>query len=249
MKHIVCLVAWLAITSAGYAQSSKPQVQVHKSSDDSYVIVVQSITSDSVETARQELLPDAQRVCDSRSVRFGEFQFDGPPKGKKGVVLLMQQVRCVDAAPPTTVVTDPQWRPTEQQQGIILELTRRYFRFKDAGDFEQLRQFLAPSLSYADWLAMAEKFNKQAGEVRYRKFEKVTWYKDPPNAFAPGLFTAVDFTGQSANADIYCGFVIWHRGQDNMTKLLREEQNQISRVMQLKMSADQLMAARKKLGC
>jgi hypothetical protein len=245
---VVGLMTGLAIVDAGYAQNPQSKIQVFTLKSGMNVIVVQSMTSKSVEAARLELMPEAKRICGTQPVWFGEYQFDGG--GNDGPFLLMQPIGCVDlVSPPSTVVRDPAWRPTEMQHGIILELTRRYFRLKDADNFEQVRQFLAPSLPFGDWRASSEKFNKQAGEVRYRKVEKVTWYKDPPNAFAPGLFTAVDFTGQFANIDIYCGFVVWHRGEDNMTRLLREEQNYISREMQQKMSSDELTAMRKKLGC
>jgi hypothetical protein len=146
-------------------------------------------------------------------------------------------------------VKDPTWRPTERQQAIILELTRRYFRMKDSRDYEQLRQMLANELPYADWLAAAEKFNKQSGQVRYRAFARTTWYVNPANAFAPGIYSAVDFYGQFANIDIYCGFVVWYRGKDGVTRLLREEQNYISRERQQAMTADELKAFRKKWGC
>ncbi len=252
MKYLFCLLifvfAGLVAASPGHAQ--RPHIQVLKHAEDEYTIVVAGVTSDSIEKARQELIPEAKRVCGARAVHFGNYQFDGPPKGQAGAILLMQNVFCVDTTrAPATVVKDPIWRPTERQQAIILELTRRYFRMKDSRDYEQIRQMLANELPYADWLAAAEKFNKQSGQVRYRAFARVTWYVSPVNAFAPGLYAAVDFTGQFANIDIYCGFVIWYRGQDGVTRLLREEQNYISREGQQAMTADDLAAMRKELRC
>lgn len=245
---LICVFAGLVAASSGHAQ--RPHTQVHKLNDDSYLIIVQVVTSGRILTARRELLPEAQRVCGTRSIHFSDYQFDAPSQGKTGVVLLMQKIVCVDTTrAPATVVKDPKWRPTERQQAIILELTRRYFRMKDSRDYEQVRQMLANELPYADWLAAAEAFNKQSGPVRYRGFARVTWYVNPVNAFAPGLYTAVDFFGQFAHIDTYCGFVMWYRGQDGMTRLLREEQNYISRDGQEAMSADELAAFRKKLGC
>src|SRR5258705_1640849 len=126
MKHVICLVAGLAIASAAYAQSPKSQ------------------------------------------------------------------------SPVTTVVTDPTWRPTERQRGIVLELTRRYFRMKDTRDYEQVRQILAPALPFEDWQAAAEKFDKQAGEVRPPQGEKGKGDKKPPNRTPPGHYWAVRFTREVA---------------------------------------------------
>ena len=121
---------------------------------------------------------------------------------------------------------------------------------KDTRDYEQVREILGPALPFEDWLAVAEKFDKQAGEVRHRRVEKVRWYKDPPNGSPPGIYAAVDFTGEFANIGIYCGVVVSHQGQDGIiTGLLREEQNYISREIQQKLTASELTAARKKMGC
>jgi hypothetical protein len=250
MKYVFCLFisvfAGLVTASLGQAQQSK--IQVFKLETGVTVIVVQSMTSKSVEAARRELMPEAKRICGAQPIWFGDYQFDSG--GRNGPFLLMQPIRCVDPTQaPTTVVKDPTWRPTERQQAIILELTRRYFRMKDARDYDQVRQMLANELPYADWLAAAETFNKQSGPVRYRGFSRVTWYVNPVNAFAPGLYAAVDFHGQFDHIDTSCGFVMWYRGQDGVTRLLREEQNYISRERQQSMSADELAALRKKWGC
>jgi hypothetical protein len=254
MKHVAVLAAALAMMAAGDALGQKSEVQVQKRGEDSYVFVLRSVVSNTLAAAQQELLPEAKRICGDRLPRFGRYQFEHSepvsPAAKQAPFLLKQEIQCInEASPPTTVVTSPNWRPTELEQGNILELTGRYFRFKDTGDYQQARQLLGPTLRFEDWLAATEKFNQQAGAVRHRKVEKVTWYKDPPNGPPPGIYAAVDFTGEFANIGIYCGYVVWYRGQDDMTRLLREEQNYISREVQQKMSADELAAARKKLRC
>ena len=197
---------------------------------------------------------EAKRICGARAARFGRYQFEHSepisPNAKKVPFLLKQEIQCVEgASAPTTVVTDPKWRPTPEQQRLVVELTERYFRLRDSGDYKQAGTLVAGTLPFKDWLAGAEKFNQLAGQVRHRKVEKVTWYKDPPGGPAPGVYAAIDFTGQFANIDIYCGYVVWHEAQDGMFRLLREEQNYISREMQQSLTADELAATRKKLRC
>lgn len=234
------------MTGASHGQSPKSQIQTHELADGTYVAVLWSRASSALEAGRHELEPEFKRICGSRLFNFGEHRF--VPEGKN--VLLMQGFRCVDAAsgPPTTV-TGRNWRPTALQRAIVLDLTLRYFDMKDKGDYEQVRDLLVPALPFQDWLAAAEKFNKQSGERRGGRIERVTWYKDMPNAFAPGIFAAVNFTAQFANIDIYCGYVIWHQGKDGPLRLLREEQNYISRERQQTMSGHELAAVRKKWGC
>ena len=243
---LICGLAGVAALSPSHAQRSK--IQVLELEDGVTLLVVSSMTSKTVEAARRELMPEAKRICGAQPVWFGYYQIDRG--GRSGPFSLMQRIKCIDPTrPPTTVVKDPTWRPTERQQAIILELTRRYFRIKDTQNYGQARQLLANELPYADWLTAAEAFNKQSGPVRYRGFARVSWYVNPVNAFAPGLYTAVDFFGQFEHIDIYCGFVMWYRGQDGVTRLLREEQNYISRGRQEAMSADELAAFRKKWRC
>lgn len=246
---VIGLMTALAIAGESHAQHPQSHLQVQALPGGGHIFVLQTKTSHNVEGGRLELSREIKRICGAKPVHFGDFTFH--VEHREGPFLFLQQISCVDvAAAPSMIVTDPTWRPTDVQQGIILELTRRYFRFKDTGDFGQVPQLLAPSLSFADWRAAAEKFSKQAGEVRYRKVEKVTWYKDPPNGPAPGVYAAVDFRGQFANVDIYCGFVVWHRGHDGIiTGLLREEQNYISRDIQQRMAPNELTSRRKELGC
>jgi hypothetical protein len=244
MKNVVCLMAGLVMASASYAQNQKSPIQVFKNPDGSHLVVLQSPTADTVEAARKELSPAIKRLCDARPAIFGSHQFVAD--STKGPFYLMQPLWCV----PVTVVTDPKWRPTREQQHAILALTVRYVGLRDDRNHEEIRGLLAAVLPFDKWLAGAEKFNQASGKARHRTFEKVTWYNNHPKAHAPGIYAAVDFTGEFVNIGIYCGFVVWFQGEGQSTfRLLREEQNYISREAQEGMTATELAAARKRLGC
>lgn len=244
MKYLACLVAGLAMASVAFAQSQKSPAQVMRFPDGSHAVVLQTRTGDDIEAARKELSPELKRLCDARPAIFGSHQFIAD--SKNGPFYLMQRFWCV----PVTVVTDPKWRPTPQQQHAILQLTVRYVGLKDGRDHEGVRGLLAAALSFDEWLAGTEKFNQGSGKARFRTFEKVTWYNNHPKAHAPGIYAAVDFTGEFDNVGIYCGFVLWFQGQGQGTfQMLREEQNYISRQVQQGMTATELAAARKRVGC
>lgn len=253
MKYIAALAAGIAIASAGHAQDQTSEIQVQKVDDGSYVVVLRSMTSKSVAAAQQELLPEARRLCGARSARFGKYQFEQydsiSPNAKPVPFRLKQEIRCVAAAsvPPRVVAPDPNWRPSAEQQRAVLAMTERFFRLKDAGDYQQVRTFVSEAFPFDHWLAAAEKFNKQSGELRQRTIQRVTWYKDRPDAPLPGVYVAVDFSGQFTNLEIYCGYLVWHEGQDGTFRLTRQEENYWE--IHPRTTANELEAARKKLGC
>lgn len=154
------------------------------------------------------------------------------------------------SAPVTAVVTpaDPAWRPTSKQQQAIQRQSSDYFSAKDTGDYKKAYSYAAMPLTFDQWQISAQKFNAMAGEVRSRKIKKITWYKDLPQQ-PPGIFAAVDFVSQFANADIHCGYLVWQPASDGRFRLIREEQNYIDRETHNRLSADKLAEARKRLGC
>lgn len=257
MKHLVCLTAAIGIVGVAYAQHPQSHLEVRKSSDGGHILVLQTKTSSNVEAGRLELSPEIKRICGAQPAHFGEFAFHA--ESKEGPFLLTQQISCVDvASPPSTVVTDETWRPTAEQQKIVLDLTDRYFRLRDAGGLEQGRELLSETMRFDLWQEGAQRFNKQGGGVRYRKMEKITWYKDRrdalapgtiPNDLAPGIVVAINISGQLLSSDLYCGLVMWHQGKDEAFRVIRDEENYISLTGQQTITADQLMKMRKNMRC
>ena len=255
MRRSAILAAVAVIAVVSYARSQQSDVEVQKVGENSYRLVLKSFRSNSVAAAQQELFPEATRICASRSVRFGRYEFEQreaiQPGAKTLPFVLKQEIHCGDAtgAPTTTSIPDPNWHPTADQQQQIQAITYSYFQLKDTGNYEQARALLSDANPFVQWRSSAEKFNSQAGEVRSRKIKKITWYKDPPQAPAAGIYAAVDFVSQFANIDIHCGYVVWHQGQDGSFRLMREEQNFIDKSMQQKLEPSVLVGMRAKFGC
>jgi hypothetical protein len=91
--------------------------------------------------------------------------------------------------------------------------------------------------------------NSSSHRVLKRQVLKITWYKDPPPAPEPGIYAAIDFSGQFENDPIYCGYLAWHRGADGNYRIIREEENFIDKGTIAKMAQTEVKALATKLGC
>ncbi len=258
MRTPAVLLTGLILVSVGVAQGQQSDIQVEKLGENSYRMVLKSSKSNTVAAGQWEMMSEAQRVCAGRGVRFGRFEFEKldavSPGVQSGPLLLRQEIHCSDIAPvptvpPAVAVPAPTWRPTEELKQQVQSQTSKYFAAKDAGDYKQAYSFLSTTLPLQQWQSTAEKFNVQAGQIRNRTIKKITWYKDPPQAPAPGVYAAVDFSSQFANVDIHCGYLVWHQAQDVRFRLIREEQSYIDRTMQQKLQPNELAAARAKIRC
>jgi hypothetical protein len=163
---------------------------------------------------------------------------------------MAQSVAGSGASQPKAGATN--WQPTARQEQLVRSGSEAYFTAKDRQEYEAAYGHLSPvqkeTISFERWRSLTENFNAAAGPVRKRVIEKITWYKDPPKA-SPGVYAAVDFSGQYANVDTYCGYVVWVEQPDGKFLLLREEQNFIDKTTQQKLKPEELAKARAQFGC
>jgi Protein of unknown function (DUF4019) len=146
---------------------------------------------------------------------------------------------------------DGRWRPTAAQEEQVSSLTYAYFSARDGGKYRDAYTMFSPTqqqkVPFEPWTSRIEQFNAKAGQVKSRKIDKITWYKDPPNV-APGLYAAVDFSSEFANIAIHCGFVAWHMQEDGSFRVVREEENYIDKVTQQKLRGEDLDKLRAQFG-
>ena len=158
------------------------------------------------------------KTCGAQEVHFGHYAFDtnalSGPAAKTTALTLTQTVRCgsesLPAIPQTTTAPDG-WKPSANDQSQIESQTYRYYGAKDAGDYAAAYAIFDKGMKEAahfdTWSANAQSQNTKAGHIRSRRILKITWYKDPPSAPEPGIYAAVDFSGQFENDPIYCGYL------------------------------------------
>lgn len=147
---------------------------------------------------------------------------------------------------------DAQMGSTQTQAQKLMEQTKAYFAAKDEARFEDAYAFFSESqkrtVPFDGWRAQLENFYREAGAVQSRTVRKITWYKDPPNA-QPGIYVAVDFSGNFPHLTLYCGFVAWRQKADGAFEVVREEANSITSSVAEKMSPDMMQNARRMFRC
>jgi hypothetical protein len=145
------------------------------------------------------------------------------------------------------------WTPSEQQKLNVNLATQQYFRFIEKGDFPaayaMLSEEMQKSISLERWSIRRAEFNARMGETQERSIRNITWGQAPGVTAPVGVFAAVNHSGKFRNADIHCGKLFWQQRADGSFKLLREIENSIDKKTQSQMTAEQLAAARKKIGC
>lgn len=238
-------------------------IAVRRLGADAFRLELKSYRSRAVDAGQDELAPKASELCGGRRVAYGRYQFeaaealDPAATAAKGAFVLRQEIACGDAAgAPAPLVSaangDPQWRPTAAQVERVEAQTRAYFAAKDGrqyGDaYARLSAAQQKIAQFEPWRAAAQEFNARAGQVRQRAIKKITWYNNPPQA-QPGIFAAVDFSGQFANADLYCGYLVWSEQADGTFLLDREEQNILDKTIELQLKPAELAQVRAQFRC
>ena len=156
------------------------------------------------------------------------------------------------AAPPPAVpeVGEP---GTTAERAALLAATTTWFDAQDHGKPASAYKLIGPSMTayltpelFADAQA---RFASEAGRLDRRVLTRISWYRDPPDAPAPGLYIATDFTAQYANLELMCGYLMWHEATPGRFELVREEQNYIDHAAAKAMPPERRKELPKLFGC
>jgi hypothetical protein len=161
---------------------------------------------------------------------------------------MLEEFRRVNAAlqqslvPPKAAASAPSWQPTGSQKARVEELSKAYFAEKDAARYAEAWKRLGSGLrqqwTFEEWRDAMAASATRAGAVQQRDLKKVTIYRSSQSG-TPGTYAAVDFTGRFANADTYCGYLVWSEQADGSFQLMREEENYIFNATAARLTAEQ----------
>jgi hypothetical protein len=119
-----------------------------------------------------------------------------------------------------TTDSSPGWIPTiptaEQRQRVIQTVEAflgavEGARYADA--YGMLSEINQRGQTLTQFTQDAQKFQAQAGPLKFWRVLKVTWTKDPAPGHgpSPGVYAAVDLAAQFANVDRDCGFIVLYQ--------------------------------------
>ncbi|HEU0133191.1 MAG TPA: DUF4019 domain-containing protein [Allosphingosinicella sp.] len=177
---------------------------------------------------------EAARLCGGDAL-LGRYRWRSDEEVGSGTTIaltLEQEAEC-GKAPPGTVPKPIGFKPTAADERRVLDLTARYFAARDSGRYRDAWNLLTASMQemepLADYQARQIDFRARASSGLRRDPVAVTWYDNPPNAPAGGIFAAVDFVGRSSKLQLLCGYLIWLRQPDGSWRLTREEEGSLER--------------------
>ena len=122
------------------------------------------------------------------------------------------------------------WEPSQQQRNGAQATVEAYLATTDRGDaaaaYAMHGEETRAMQPLADFTESVRAFTALAGKLVERRFAHVTWYKDPPDSPALGVYAAFDMIARYANIDRYCGYVMAYqdpKGGDFI--IMRVEEN------------------------
>jgi Protein of unknown function (DUF4019) len=255
------VAALQAATTAALSATLESEIIVKPLGPDQYELTFTSAIPDFL-IAKQALLPKATEICGNKPPTFGHYSFEmkqpvtDSPVNSPSLLRLTQAVQCGAATTtpvfPTFTVPDG-WQPTANDRATVERETYRYLDSKAAGNYEIAYAMFSDSMKGAthfdSWQASEQSFNAKSGRVLDRKVRKITWYKDPPSAPIPGIYVALDYSSVFADVPIHCGYVAWYRTPGGAYRIIREEQNSISKASIAMMKPAEVAALAARFGC
>jgi hypothetical protein len=255
---IFIAMVWVTTPRAGVAADTPPDIQVHTSDSGGFVVTLTSTAITNAPAAQAALISAAQKACAGKIPQFGHYKFDAKAPldvsaggdGPKSALKIDQEFTCVDAVAQTTQPppTDPNWRPSDKDSQAVIDTVTKFFAAKDSGNIAASYALLdgGMGLSFNEWKSTSEDSAAKTGAATAHKVVKLTWYKDPQDAPAPGVYAAADFVDHYEKVTD-CGYLSLHRRSDGSFLVVHEQDGFISD--QSNMTAAQLAELKTKLGC
>lgn len=136
------------------------------------------------------------------------------------------------------VTTDSEagWLPSEELEAEAQKTLQDYFHALDKGDDRSLWELASDGLkrltTFAEFQTDNKKTRKDLGRLTRLNVLQVTWTKDPADAPAPGIYVAIDISGQFTKTKRQCGYVVLFKSRpDDPFRLSRIENNYMSDAM------------------
>lgn len=143
--------------------------------------------------------------------------------------------------------------PDMATRRTVIDATYAYFAAKDGGRYDaaytwfadSVRAYLSPGL----YNSQSTEFAAAAGTSGERRLVRISWYRDPPDAPAPGLYAAADFVSRFPNLRLHCGYLMWHQETGGGFRIVREEQSFLDEATARQMTPERLRPLPRQFGC
>lgn len=136
-----------------------------------------------------------------------------------------------------------QWSPSDQQKADAMATLSRFqlatdeARFRDA--YDMFTAGMKDAMPFERFVAIENQFREQSGGIPVRTDTRTTWYKDPPNASASGVFAAFNIRCSFRKIDICEEVLILHQQRNGEFRVMRKERNVMDKANEQKFRASQ----------
>jgi hypothetical protein len=256
MKVSNCVVAATFASVVLAADPAPGLISSHKLSNTQYELTV-TLQDNSGVFAK--LVHEAKTICGEQPFEFGPYSFNSTkrtgngngPSGP-GQLNFKQEITCRSGTSASSIHASYEWSPVEADNELVAARTQEYLAQKNRGElalaYSQFSDALKASARFDAWSKTVEDFNTKAGSVEFRNVQKVSWVKDPQGV-DPGFYAAVDYAGRFHNIAFECGYIAWYRDRSGRLAIVHEEEGNIDRESQGRMSRDELQKTLLKIGC
>ncbi len=130
------------------------------------------------------------------------------------------------------------WSPTDQQKSRATEMISRYFAAIDSQRYREAYDLYSSGfkgmVSFEKFEGMEQSFRLKSGGEPLRNEPRVTWYKDPQNAPALGVYAAFNIKCKFHSINICEEVLILHELPDGAFTLNRTERKFIEKEIEKK---------------
>lgn len=215
---------------AAQAVAGLPQISL-QATDNGFAIEVSEFDQTQAEAVEAEVGRRAAETCASQTVEWGKFRFDeslGKNLGAEPakVNAYRREFRCANAAQANFVAAPADWTATAADEADVRTFFETYYARRDADDPRGALAMFRTGMPEdpEEWAKQNRDQIKRLGKGQ-RRIAAVTWYVNPEAADRPGIYAAIDFTGDYPSVHFYCGYIGLYRKAPGSYEIVREEQN------------------------
>src|SRR5260221_7853769 len=121
------------------------------------------------------------------------------------------------------------WSPSEEQKTRALAMLARFLSATDEARHKDAYDMLTPGMKgmmpFERFVALEQRFMEQSGGEPSRTDTRATWYKDPPQAAAPGVYAAFNIRCSFKKINMCEEVVILHEQATGEFLVMRQERN------------------------
>lgn len=122
-----------------------------------------------------------------------------------------------------------QWSPSEQQKARATETLARFLRATDEGRWNDAYGMFTPSMKAMmpldQFVSLEQRFQEQSGGEASRTGAQATWYKDPPQASAAGVYAAFNIRCSFKKINMCEEVIVLHEQSSGEFLVMRQERN------------------------